>query len=58
MDLTQPETHTQNCSLCGELPDDLTVNTGREQDFPAAFYKLIPVGIPCPDQGQWVGPLS
>ena len=55
MDLTQPETQAENCSLCGEFPDDLTVNTGREQHFPAAFYKLTPVGIPCPGQGQWVG---
>ena len=55
MDSTQPETQAENCSLCGELPDDLTVNTGREERFPAAFDKLTPVGIPYPGQGQWVG---
>ena len=55
MDLTQSETQAENCSLCGEIPDDLTVNTGRGEDFPTAFYKLTPVGIPCPGQGQWVG---
>lgn len=29
------------CSLCNELPDDLTVNTGREEYFPSAFNNLI-----------------
>jgi hypothetical protein len=43
------------CPLCSELPDDLTVNTGRDEYFPAAFYKLIPIGIPSPGQGQMVG---
>lgn len=51
----QPETKAENCPLCGGLPDDLTVNTGREERFPAAFYELTTVGIPCPSQGQWVG---
>lgn len=51
----QTETQAEKCSLCGELPDDLTVNTGREQRFPAAFDNLTPVGVPCPGQGQWVG---
>lgn len=55
MNSMQPETQAENCSLCGELPDDLTVNTGREEYFPAAFSKLIPVGVPWPGQGQWVG---
>ncbi len=55
MDLTQPKTQAENCSLCGELPDDLTVNTGREEHVPAAFYKLTPVGNACPGQGQSVG---
>lgn len=55
MDLTQPEIQAESCPLCGELPDDLTVNTGREQRFPAAFDKLTPVGITSPGQGQWVG---
>jgi hypothetical protein len=43
------------CPICSELPDDLTVNTGRDEYFPAAFYKLIPIGIPSPGQGQMVG---
>jgi hypothetical protein len=55
MNVTPPEIQAENCSLCGELPDDLTVNTGREQKFPAAFYKLTPVGTPRPGRGQWVG---
>jgi hypothetical protein len=55
MDVTQPETQAENCSLCGELPDDLTVNTGRGEHLPADFYKLTPVGSPWPGQGQWVG---
>ena len=25
------------CSICGEFPDELTVNTGRDQRFPAAY---------------------
>jgi hypothetical protein len=55
MDATKPETQFENCPLCGELPDDRTVNTGRDEYFPAAFYKLIPIGIPSPGQGQLVG---
>src|SRR4051794_36976638 len=55
MDATQPETQFENCPLCGELPDDLTVNTGRDEYFPTAFDKLIRVGIPSPGQGQLVG---
>jgi hypothetical protein len=29
------------CSVCSSLPDDLTVNTGREEYFPDAFSQLI-----------------
>jgi hypothetical protein len=29
------------CSVCYSLPDDITVNTGREEYFPAAFSQLI-----------------
>jgi hypothetical protein len=29
------------CSVCGSLPDDITVNTGREEYFPSAFSQLI-----------------
>ena len=29
------------CSLCSSLPDDITVNTGREEYFPNAFDQLI-----------------
>src|SRR5215204_465595 len=53
MDLTQPEIQSENCSLCGELPDKLTVNTGREGEFPAAFHELIPVGVRFAGQGQF-----
>lgn len=51
----RPEDQAEKCALCGELPDDLIVNTGRGECFPAAFDRLIPVGIPSPSQGQWVG---
>ncbi len=51
----RPENQAEICALCGELPDDLTVNTGRDERFPAAFDRLTPVGIPSPGQGQWVG---
>ncbi len=51
----RPEDLAEKCALCGELPDDLTVNTGRGECFPAAFDRLTPVGIPSPSQGQWVG---
>lgn len=51
----RPENQAELCALCGELPDDLTVNTGRGECFPAAFDRLTPVGIPSPSQGQWVG---
>lgn len=51
----RPEDQAEKCALCGELPDDLTVNTGRGECFPAAFDRLTPVGIPSPGQGQWVG---
>ncbi len=51
----RPEDQAETCALCGELPDDLNVNTGRGECFPAAFDRLIPVGIPSPSQGQRVG---
>lgn len=38
------EDKVERCSLCGELPDNLTVNTGREERFPAAFDELAIVG--------------
>jgi hypothetical protein len=41
---TQPETEAEPCSLCGGLPDDLLVNTGREEYFPDAFYQLTRLG--------------
>jgi hypothetical protein len=31
----------ENCSLCGVFPEDLTVNTGRDYEFPDAFWKLV-----------------
>lgn len=51
----RPENQAEKCALCGELPDDLTVNTGRDEYFPAAVDALTPVGLPSPSQGQWVG---
>jgi hypothetical protein len=53
METTQREAQAANCSLCGELPDELIVNTGREQRFPAARYKLIPVGARDSSQGKF-----
>ncbi|HEX6623128.1 MAG TPA: hypothetical protein VF064_05410, partial [Pyrinomonadaceae bacterium] len=38
------EVRAADCPLCGELPDELIVRTGRDQRFPAAFNKLVPVG--------------
>jgi hypothetical protein len=29
------------CSVCRSLPDDITVNTGREEYFPSAFNQLV-----------------
>lgn len=29
------------CNVCSALPEDVTVNTGREEYFPSAFNKLI-----------------
>jgi hypothetical protein len=31
----------ETCSLCSSLPDDLTVNTGREEHLPGVCNKLI-----------------
>ncbi|HYP43378.1 MAG TPA: hypothetical protein VEQ18_05090, partial [Candidatus Nitrosocosmicus sp.] len=53
MALTQPEIQSENCPLCGELPDKLTVNTGREEKFPAAASELIPAGARFTGQGQF-----
>jgi hypothetical protein len=33
--------YTGNCSVCSSLPDDITVNTGREEYFPSAFNQLV-----------------
>jgi hypothetical protein len=33
-----------SCSLCGSLPDDETVNTGRDHYFQEAFYQLTRLG--------------
>lgn len=64
MDPTLLGTQGERCSLCGGLPDDLMVNTGREQRFPDAFYQLVPLGFShnrpfrrCPECGtffQWI----
>ena len=43
MDMTQREAQAAKCPLCGELPDETVVRTGRDQPFPAAFDKLIHV---------------
>jgi len=53
MDTTQREDQTAKCSLCGELPDELIVNTGRDERFPAACYKLVPVGGESTSQGMF-----
>jgi hypothetical protein len=53
MDTTQREVQAVNCTLCGQLPDKLIVNTGRAQRFPAACYKLIPVGGKSTSQGMF-----
>ena len=42
--LTALENPVPKCALCGELPADLTVNTGRDERFPDGFYKLTAVG--------------
>lgn len=52
MDLIEHEIQAEKCSICGEFPDELTVNTGRDQRFPTAFDELIPVGVPFYGQGQ------
>lgn len=36
----QPHFEFRLCSVCISLPDDFTVNTGREEPFPTAFRKL------------------
>lgn len=38
------------CPLCAELPDDVTVNTGRDHYFPEAFYQLTKLTNGSPDQ--------
>lgn len=43
MDTTRREAQEANCSLCGELPDELLVRTGQDERFPAAFNKLTHV---------------
>ena len=44
MDTTQRAGQAANCPLCGELPDELIVRTGRDESFPAAFNKLVLAG--------------
>jgi hypothetical protein len=36
-----PKEEPGKCSVCISLPDDLTVNTGREEYFPSAFNQLV-----------------
>ena len=36
----QPHFEYRLCAVCISLPDDFTVNTGREEPFPDAFRKL------------------
>ena len=43
MDTTQREAQEAKCPLCGELPDQTVVRTGRDQPFPAAIDKLTHV---------------
>lgn len=35
----------EKCSFCETLPAELTVNTGRDYEFPEAFYKLAVINI-------------
>jgi hypothetical protein len=53
MDTTQREAQSVNCSLCGEIPDELIVKTVRDETFPAACYKLVPVGGRQTSQGMF-----
>ena len=39
----EQDKNVEDCSLCGTLPDDLTVNTGRGVYFPAVFKKLTSI---------------
>jgi hypothetical protein len=36
-----PGGHARTCSVCGSLPDDITVNTGRDEYFPDAYSQLV-----------------
>lgn len=38
---SKPDASAGICSLCNTLPDDITVNTGREEYFPSAYSQLI-----------------
>jgi hypothetical protein len=40
---TKEDRSRRVCPECVSIPDDLTVNTGRGENFPAAFSKLISV---------------
>ena len=51
MDTTQRAGQAAKCPLCGELPDETIVRTGRDQPFPAAFDKLIYVSGELPGFG-------
>ena len=49
-----------SCSICGTIPDDITVNKGREESWPAGFDQLISVESNskarfrrCPDCGLY-----
>lgn len=47
MDTPQRAGQEADCPLCGELPDEVIVKTGRDKPFPAAFDKLTHVS------GEW-----
>lgn len=38
---SSPEAYARPCTICSSLPDDITVNTGREESFPNAYNQLI-----------------
>lgn len=38
---SRPDAYARPCTICSSLPDDITVNTGREESFPNAYNKLI-----------------
>lgn len=38
---SRPDAYARPCAVCCSLPDDITVNTGREESFPNAYNQLV-----------------